>query len=434
MLFRILTIPYLAVYAAAFLIFCCDIYCAAKEKKTLAEKAKLLFCTEHWIGTQQYAEYRKKGGQLTFALAMLLYLAWNLASNSCVPAFIAVSEALYGASLFFCVVKILLFSRYGYGRFLLTLLCLTPLLITSLLTGNMVFFITFFLLFANKDVFLRPILQIGTVMITAGVAVVFFMQRMNWIPMDGDGFAPHTLGEKLALGFIHHNTTGYLLAFLILAWFLLRYDHLKWWDWIIMLAPFCVIVIVTGSRASALTVAAALMLGMLFRYAKALRESCVVKVLLCAMPALVAGVSFAAAALYRADSAFWAKLDAISSGRLFLFHGTMESFGVTMWGQTIRTDTLFTLDNVYLYLFYRMGIWNLLLFVIGMTLLAAKLWRRGCWGEVAVLTGMLFMGALECIAFWPAVNVAMWLLPALLWSKEVYPFYKDRKNIASATD
>jgi hypothetical protein len=428
MLYRFLYLPFSPVVFLGALLFLWDCIIAIR-KKGLREGTNFLWNAEHWVGISQKAGQRDKAARLCFTAATVCYLAWNLMSNSGVLAFAAASDTVYNLFLLLCLIKIFLLSQYSYRRLAFVAVCTFPLLCAAALAQNMVFLAVYLWLLAAKDVSLRPALWAGLAVTAAGMAVVFTEALAGIIPMDGLGDGNYLRGvqRKFALGFLHPNTTGYLLAFLVIGWYLLRRSHLKWFDWGLMAAGLAVITFVAKSRASMLVVLATLILGTLFSYLPRLGEHKAVQILAAALPAAMAAFSFLAAILYHAGQPLWDKLNGFTSGRLYLFQCAWASFRPTLFGQEIRTETVFTLDNSYLYIFYRMGVLCFVLFLLAMAVLIVRLLKEKLYGEAAVGLAMICYGFLECVVFWPAVNPAMWLLPAVLWGKKQLCFAGKEK-------
>lgn len=365
---------------------------------------------ECWLGGPFGAAWRQIMAQgwftVTFALYMLRWIIGD-ASGLSFPTRLLTDLLFWGIAA-----KLLLFTRYSARQLCAAAVFLLPFLLAASATGSQQLLYHALFLFCVKDIDLRRAFAVAFWVVAAAVTAVMLLAAFGCIPS-------HVMGRngarlRFALGFGHPNTAGKYLMYLASGWLMLRFDRLRWYDWLGMAALFLLCSSIVDSRSNSLAILTMLTAGALARRLPRFWHSRPLQWLGLAGPSLAAAVSFAIAFLYRAGEPVWDRLNALSSDRLELFH-MASKLPVTLFGQEFLTEDLYTLDNLYLNNFYSLGVIGALAYFVLLSWALFRCWERGWSAETAALLGFLVYGLFER-GSWVNTNPALLLLAgAVCW-------------------
>ncbi|MBQ8646714.1 MAG: hypothetical protein IJ484_01065 [Oscillospiraceae bacterium] len=364
------------------------------------------------------AQHQGRIGQWLFTLGTVLYLTTQVVSNTSVPGLSLLRSAGSEAAILLFFAKITLFTRTSPGQILCAGVCAAPFVLSQQVDANRLVLLAILFVLAGRSTDLRPALKLSAGCVAVFYAVCVALDRLHITDRSGDifryvGGVPQDV--RYALGFGHPNTAAYFLALLATAWLLLRWKQLRWWDWALGLAALYLITFPIDSRGSMLNLCITLALMLLFRVFPRFLRLRPIAALIPLAPAVCTLASLCGAYLYDPSNGLWSRLNALSSGRLYLFNLAAQSYAITPFGQDLNDPRVYTLDNAYLKLLFQTGLPALVLFVLGLTLLLRRLVRAEAAPELAVaLSGCVYC-LFETAGALPTANLSLWLLSALAW-------------------
>lgn len=352
---------------------------------------------EIWLGGPFAAGRRQALAQGWFTVTFAAFMLRWVLGHSMIPDKDLFCRALCDLVFWLIVVKLLL-TRYSLRQLLTAGLLVLPFFLTCAKSGSQFILYQILFLLTVKDIDLRKAFRIVYGIVAAAVLLVMLLAAAGAIPTVSWG-----LGRaRNSVGFGHPNTCGKYLMYLVLGWFLLRFDQLRWYSWcfpcgVLLFCHFCV-----DSRTAELCMLALILAGLLARYCPRFWQAKWVRALGTAAPLVAVTASFAIAFGYRADSPVWQKLEILSSWRLSLYSLAAHRGGLTLFGQNLLDEELYTLDNLYLANFYLSGV---LVFAVYLGLLCLALyrcWQQGWTAETVVLLCLAVYGCLEGVCWMDA--------------------------------
>lgn len=353
---------------------------------------------EVWLGGPFAAGRRQALAQGWFTVTFAAFMLRWVLGHTLIPDKDFLCRVLCDLVFWLIAVKLLLLTRYSLRQLLTAGLLVLPFLLSCAKSGSQFVLYQILFLLTVKDIDLRKAFRIVYGVLAAAVLLVMLLAAAGAVPT----IAWDIGRARNSFGFGHPNTCGKYLLYLMLGWFLLRYDRLRWYSWwfpcaVLLFCRRCV-----DSRTAELCMLALILAGLLARYCPRFWQAGWVRALGTAAPLAAAAASFALAFGYRADSPFWQKLELLSSGRMGLFSLAVHRGRLTLLGQDLISEELYTLDNLYLSAFYLSG---LLVFVAYLGLLCLALyrcWQQGWTAETVVLLCLAVYGCLEGVCWMDA--------------------------------
>ncbi len=204
--------------------------------------------------------------------------------------------------------------------------------------------------------------------------------------------------QRYSLGFSHPNALGsYCLCFIIL-WLLIRYEKLRWWDYIAWLAMAVFVWVVPNSRTSTFLILALIVLTMISKHwGFKLLKGKVVNVLCSSAFIIMAALSFFASCIYDSNNSIIVQIDhTLFTNRISWAHSFLQEYPITLFGQklhlvgTVRAAMTGTqsavLDNFYVHQLLSTGIISFFLIIALLTYLAYSATRKR---DFAALIGLI---------------------------------------------
>lgn len=202
---------------------------------------------------------------------------------------------------------------------------------------------------------------------------------------------------RFNFGFSHPNTLGMVIVCFAFVWLILRYNHLKWYDFFGLIGCILFEWFVPNSRTAALVMALLLLLVFLEKKLDLFRFRLVQLGCYLAAPVLAA-VSYAASCIYREDSRTCLLLNTLFSDRLRFGHMFLEKYDLTLFGQRITRVNQVTsvntgaemqiLDNGYLRILLQLG---LVTFIVVLAVLTYIMYHSLKEKHYAVTIGLLVL-------------------------------------------
>lgn len=367
---------------------------------------------EIWLGGPFWAERREQMTQSWFTGVFLLFMLRWLLGHTLIPDKDLLCRFLCDLLFLSIAVKLLVLSKYSAKQLARAACFVLPMLLAAAGSGSQFFMFDILFLFCVKDVDLRRAFKAVFWVMAVCVAAVILLAAMGAIPtLTWNFFNGRT---RNSFGFGHPNSCGRYLLYLASGWVLLRFEGMRWWDWLPLagLLLFCNNAV--DSRAASLCILFLLAASFFIKALPRLWQAGWVRRLGCALPLAAAAASFGIAFGYRADVPLWHKLDLISNGRVQLYSLAAQSLPLTLFGQNIVSNELYTLDNLYLSLFYGSGI---IVFILYMWLLSRTLqqcWKQGWNAETILLLCLALYGCLEGMG-WPSNSAAVLLYANIIY-------------------
>lgn len=217
------------------------------------------------------------------------------------------------------------------------------------------------------------------------------------------------------LGFSHPNMLGLVVVCIVFVWLIIRYGHLKWYDYAGWCACIAFVWLVPNSRTAALAIALLIIFTLLSKTLNIFRFKIVRVICYLSFPAL-AVFSYTLSYFYRGDSRLYLVFDALFSKRFSSGQVFLQQYPITLFGQKLTRISQMTarntgqqpaiLDNGYLRLLLQLGLVTTLIFL---ALLIYIMYRSLQEKHYAVTIGLLvisfytvseyFLASLFCNAF-----------------------------------
>ncbi len=128
--------------------------------------------------------------------------------------------------------------------------------------------------------------------------------------------------------------------------------------------------------------------------------------------------SFVTMVLYDAGNPFMKLMSHLVSGRIYIMNGYYKELGISL---IPRTQELFyanyygLIDNTYMFVLLYCGVFVALFFFVTVCVTLYRLWKRGNYKELVMITGMALYGVLEQYVMNGFMNVFILLCGILLY-------------------
>lgn len=187
------------------------------------------------------------------------------------------------------------------------------------------------------------------------------------------------------MGFSHPNVYGAYLMEICLAWMIMRFDKLKYYDYIFFVLVAVYAWIGPNSRTSAMMIMAMMILLPVFKYGRRWIGHRIGKIALSLCYPAGFIFSLISVNLYSGENKVFLAVDELLSGRIALANAFMKDYSPTLLGQRMKLVSsakslakgipAAILDNAYIHLYLRLGILTALLF---MGIMALTVYRVIC--------------------------------------------------------
>lgn len=140
---------------------------------------------------------------------------------------------------------------------------------------------------------------------------------------------------RMNFGFSHYNTMGMVIMCIVMLWILLRYEKIRWFDYIVWLGSAVFVMEVPNSRAAALCIFL-LTIGVFFsKFFNIFQLRSVKAIAFFIFPAM-AIFSYLSSLFYSPKSTVLSVLNTLFSERLSFGHDYLNKYSITLLGQKIR--------------------------------------------------------------------------------------------------
>lgn len=386
---------------------------AADGRPGLLGALRIWWNEEIWPGGPFLDTQRKALTQGWFTVTFALFMLRWILNRSFVPGANGLAGRLLCDLLFWLMAaKLLLFTRYSLRQLCAMAAVALPLVLASAASGSQFLLYQVLFLLCVKDIDLRRAFRAVfwvVLLITTAIMLLAALGRIPTLHWDD-----LSLRVRDSFGFIHPNSCGMYLLYIASGLMLLHFDRLRPVHWLAIAGLLYVCNFMVDSRACSIAFLVLLAGGAVAKYLPRLWRARAVGALCAACPLLLAAVSFLAAGLYREQNPVWARLNAFSSDRLNLFHMAVSRVPVTLFGGPVLDEELYTLDNLYLYNFYSLGLVGGLLYLFLLCAALYLCWKKGWAAETVVLLSFAVYGCLESTC-WAATTPAVLLFANVIY-------------------
>lgn len=394
--------------------------CAVRLPGDLSKKAAGFLTEEKYLFGGWGDELRGKIGGWLFLVAVLALQFATFFLNSLVREtagawYGPLSQAVELLYLWAILLKMLLFTRYS-GRQLAVGFCFF-FVFRWVFINNHSFWMILGILFAlaAKDAPLRRTLKAGLMVSAACFIAVAGSSIAGWIPTLQTEAFEGTNRVRDSFGYGWYNMTGVVLLAICLMYLCWRQvKNLKWYDFALLCGVLVFCDQGPDSRASTICIALLILLAAILRLWPQVIRPVWVRGLAAAIPAAAFLVSLLGSWLYNDNNPVLRALNALLSGRLILGHEALLQTHIAIAGQGLW-DKNFVVDSYYVYLWIYGGPVVSLLFWGAITVLLWRFLKRGNLAESICLVVMLGHAMMEGHVIWPCVNIALWLLPCVVY-------------------
>ncbi len=279
------------------------------------------------------------------------------------------------------------------------MVCFAALLLTFLVEsaiGSRTFQITIvFILLASQidfDKILRFDIKLKTALLVIIVGLCLFGVTLNYTDTINGNY-------KMSLGFGHPNTLTCYALILLVEWLCIRYKRMKWYEWLLILAAWGLVMETGGGRTTGYTFLAIYVLFVLAAAVPKIFYTGFSKVCFAVITPVMAVLSFVLAWLYQSGNALAVQLNSVITNRFSYASRFLDEYGIKLFGQKIQTvgtrqhlltgEPSMILDNAYV----RMAVnWGAVLFIIILVLFSAWFLRALKNNRVEIaLFGLFFV-------------------------------------------
>ena len=345
---------------------------------------------------------------LSYALYLIVTTVIGYSSLNDVTVLARISQLIKAVVVMLLFLHFLLqkrsLSEWIWGIFLL----FSALMSMVVLKG--VTLIPFFFLFllCSREVDFSDFIRLDIKIRIACIAMVMLMWKLG---LSADVLFKRGAQVRHTLGFTNPNTLAMYIFIIIIEYLFLRWQHLNFYDFILILCIDVVIYFVTGSRTSVLVIAFSLIVFYSFRYLH-LPDYNFLKVLLLALPSGLTLLLYSIMMSVSDTSMIYSIMNKMTSNRLYFYMEAIKAYGFSWFGQiTPRLDADYQatqagwnklyLDNSYLSLGVRYGVITLILFIAVMTIIMYKAILKHDHRIIALILLFCVYGLAENLLFKP---------------------------------
>lgn len=417
-----------------------------RNNLTIKEKVTDLWSNPFWIGPEKFEPVRKKVFVILGSVCLGIYIIYHLSSLSNIDEVITFlsNTFIHSTSYLFVLLFLTLFlCRHSLKqRFVVALVELYFIVCIFRNKGyigiNTSLFLIpafIFLLIANelKTEKIIKIHFILTFVLFASVSVLFAAGKISsgdWTTLASRGSESGWLSMRYALGFVHPNTAGIILAVTVVMWFVIRSEKIKWYDWVIFVIAAAVITIVIDSRGALLLLLVFAFTFILFKYLPKLYDCKIIKYSAISLPAVCTVISFICALFYNDNNSVWNKINNLSTGRLYLMKEFLAKYKFSFLGQITEKSV----DNTYLCTFVQNGILVMAVIIPLYCLLIKRLWNKKATAELSLVLSYMVYYLIEDGILLITLNISLYLLSDLILFKpesEQQLLHKEKGKISS---
>lgn len=319
----------------------------------------------------------------------------------------------------YCIIKVI----YDYGlkkdkKFFLSILLIFIAEFSKYITNNNMLNIYLYFISAMKGINIRNAIKCIFVAKLSIVVVTILSYFSGFI---GASDVIGNTGElKRSLGFNHPNVLGILLVEISLILFYLRKNQFA--SIVLYVLCFLVSYFICYSRTSSYIILFLLFSNLVIFIFKSFKCNAKYKFI-----TFLCYLVMAFSLLISLGIAFkWFNLDdynSFFSGRIRLYQGFYELFGVKFFGQSINSSSMYlsmhglsTLDNSYIYLLVSYGLFVFTLYVIGTFITIYRLSKQHMFYELFLFVIYLFYGIFETVAIRFEFNFSLLFIGLMIFN------------------
>lgn len=386
------------------------------------EGIKMWVCKPFWPGPTQLEQQRKKLLQCLGTLGFILYTVIAVLQLSYVPlSDFAVLNLGRRIPFILFSFSILMLSSYSLGQIFTTIVLMIPFSLQYLRARDSALLLCVICVICCGQLDLNKLLKKYFVLMAGIFLVCAATSRLGliegWVKYRDSsvGTFDGVMTPRYALGFMHSNTTGLVIALLLISWILIQGGRLHWWSWLVGISVICLIYKVIDSRGAALLLLLFFVALQIMQSLPTLLNFKIIHYLLATVPFICMLLTFILATQYDPENRVWETINRLSSTRLACFSEAFHMHGFTLWGQDFSSSFTLPLDNVYLHLYITAGFIPMILYVLGLMFALYKLAEQKAAPEIAFTVAICVYCMVETYCRWVYFNPALWLVGAALY-------------------
>lgn len=312
-------------------------------------------------------------GEILFFAGYILYLGRGVWATTMFPLHGGISKLCLLLSVVLIGLKIILYNRFKVSE-LWFAGCLVIISIMVFLSSSYLnIFLWALLIFGSKDISFKKILEVY-LLITGIIVFLAFVSSLLGVIVNLQ-YETETRGIRQAFGISYTTDFAAHIFFLILVFFYLKGNRLKWIHYI---GTLCVAVFIYHFCNARLDTISIVLMVLLFYLGSIIEDVPTITrnskyqwhhfwrhTGLVSMP-ILAGIAFLLTILYSSDNTILNLVNKLISGRLALGKRGLEEYGLTLWGQAIDMVGMggsvqmpadyFFIDCSYIFIFLRYGL------------------------------------------------------------------------------
>lgn len=274
----------------------------------------------------------------------------------------------------------------------------------------------FLFLFGSKGINLQLFLKRDLYIRISILFFVFSLYLLGIFPdiilFRDDGAIRHSLGFK------HPNTLGGFLLIIVIEIIIVNWEKLKWHHYLLSVILLLINNSITNSRTSFIVGIFSLLIAVSIKFkgqTKFIFNNWIFKWIVIILPFILVLFMLFVVKNLDINSTIFSIVNKFSSGRLGLFKNIYETYGVSLFGQSIPTlseDYAIryfirqqTLDNAYLTLLIRYGILTTIVFSFYVSKIIKGMFENSKLVYFVLVLSFLFLGIAESFIIRPEMSL-----------------------------
>lgn len=360
-----------------------------------------------------------------FAVA-ILYIGFLLFRASTLQYFLGISATLWFDIIRIVCIILFLVKIVTLKMSIIQLLsiCIIGLifLIAAINSGDIVLLLSFLLIVASKNVNDRKVFEIVLKVHIVIIPILISLALLGTI--ENVMISRAALGiSRLALGFTHPNGLGAQLVLVCMCWVILRWEKLKFIDYLLISLIGIFILVIADSRTSTFVIMLLILLSVILKLlARVGKEKILYTVMWC-ICLLVPILSIYFITQYDPSNNTHLFLDFMFSRRLQFSNRLYDVYGFSFIG---RDTPLLSgdygirripLDNMFVFVAIRYGIITLLTILMGFYFTLGKMIKEKYYPGIICMFLYLLFATVEILPFDINRNITLLLIGCFLYNK-----------------
>lgn len=326
------------------------------------------------------------------------------------------------------LIQIVFFQKYKRSELIKIVCAGVPFVISALMSKNNSLLCAFLFITAGKDADMDRIVKM---LYKLSIIIITAIALLSLTGVIGDRIVFRGNIPRHSLGFEHPNTLGQRIFILFACHFYLRFDRIKWWDYLLAIGGTVFCYIVPNSQTAIVMLVIMCICTVILKAAQKVDKQVAVGkgMIICSL-----GLNFMSIVLGFIDLRkipFLYGLDLLLHGRFSACGTVFELYGIPLFGQKvivaqtaeraqlgIPTWMQLYLDNAYCSMLVMYGIVAYLLFTVFYTMNMNKQLKDAQYKMVFILFLISVYGLMEKTLFIMTFNVFLLSASSLIYGQD----------------